>query len=436
MQFRETIYALSSGKVPSGVAVVRVSGPSALPITSAMAGYDIEPRAAALRNLRAADGTMLDRGLVLFFRGPHSFTGEDCAEFHLHGGRAVVASVIEAIGAFAATRMAEPGEFTRRAFLNGKMDLVEAEALADLIAAETDTQRRFALASAQGAQSAAYASWRKRIIHALAMMEAELDFSDESDVPGSVADEVWADVAFLIREICFHTAGFKRAEIVREGFRVVILGAPNAGKSSLLNALAKRDVAIVTDEPGTTRDLIDVALDLGGIKVILTDTAGLRDGAGMVEAIGIERALARARDADLVLRLVPADGEIGLNSQNAAELLVRSKCDLSSDTGVDFDCVVSVKTGVGLTELLRTIEMRAKTAIGVDADILPARLRHVELLNRAAAHLERALAMDPAWLELRAEELRSAAKAFGTIAGQVDVEDVLDAVFSEFCIGK
>jgi tRNA modification GTPase len=223
---------------------------------------------------------------------------------------------------------------------------------------------------------------------------------------------------------------------MRDGFRVVILGTPNAGKSSLLNALAKRDVAIVTDEPGTTRDLIDVALDLGGIKVVLTDTAGIRDGAGKVEAIGIERALARAREADLVLRLVPADGEAAWSASNSAELRVQSKSDLSRGAGTDFDCAVSTRTGDGLGELLHTIEMRAKMATGSGTDILPVRLRHVELLNRASAHLERGLAVDPAWLELRAEELRLAAKALGMVAGEVDVEDVLDAVFSEFCIGK
>lgn len=437
MQFRETIYALSSGKPPSGVAVLRVSGPASLAIGRALAGGEISPRVATLRHLRGTDGTLLDHGLVLAFPSPHSFTGEDCVEFHLHGGRAVVEAALEAIGSFDATRMAEPGEFTRRAFLNGKMDLVEAEALADLIDAETELQRRIALASAEGAQSGLYASWRKRIIHALAMIEAELDFSDEGDVPGSVANEVWADMSLLIREIGDHSGGFKRAEIVREGFRVVILGAPNAGKSSLLNALAKRDVAIVTDEPGTTRDLIDVALNLGGIKVIVTDTAGIRHDAGKVEAIGIERALARAREADLVMRLIPGDEPVASEQPASSELKVLSKADLTDTKPKnEFDHAVSAKTGAGLDELLNALERRAKSAAGSSAGILPARLRHVELLRRASAHLETALAGDQAWLELRSEELRAAAKAFGKIAGEVDVEDVLDAVFSEFCIGK
>ena len=223
---------------------------------------------------------------MLFFAGPASFTGEDCAEFHLHGGRAVVSAMAEALAEFDGVRPAEAGEFTRRAFLNGKMDLVEAEALADLIAAETEAQRRFALSGAGGIQSALYAGWRKRIVHARAMIEAELDFAEEGDVPGSVSAAVWDDVRRLIAEIEAHLAGFHRAEIIREGFSVVIAGPPNAGKSSLLNALARRDVAIVTEEPGTTRDLVHVALDLRGMKVVVTDTAGIREGAGRVEAIG------------------------------------------------------------------------------------------------------------------------------------------------------
>jgi tRNA modification GTPase len=441
MQFPDTIFALSSGKPPSGVAVIRVSGPKSGDVVAALAGKMPLDRRAALRSFRTGQGEIIDRGLVFFFAGPASFTGEDCAEFHLHGGRAVVSAMVETLGAIAGVRPAEAGEFTRRAFLNGKMDLVEAEALADLIAAETEAQRRFASSGAGGVQSGLYAGWRKRIIHARAMIEAELDFAEEGDVPGSVAAAVWDDVRRLVAEIELHLAGFHRAEIIREGFSVVIAGPPNAGKSSLLNALARRDVAIVTEEPGTTRDLVHVALDLGGMKVVVTDTAGIRAGAGRVEAIGIERALESARDADLVLVLedMAAPAQLALPEIAAAVLKVGSKADLanaSADSRAsEYDVVVSSKSGAGVDQLLTMISEQAAAAAGDGSGVIPARARHVVLLRDAAADLARA-ADGKGGLELRAEELRRAGDSFGRIAGTVDVEDVLGAIFSEFCIGK
>lgn len=436
MQFAETIYALSSGRTPSGVAVIRISGTRSRQIAQTMAGSLPMPRVASLRTIRSDDGRPLDRAIVIFFPGPGSFTGEDCLELHLHGGIAVVAAVMEAIASFETTRMAEAGEFTRRAFLNGKVDLAEAEALGDLIAAETEAQRHLALGGASGGQSRLYESWRGRIIHALAMVEAELDFADEGDVPGSVAGEVWADVADMIEEITGHIGGFRRAEIVREGFRVVIVGPPNAGKSSLLNALARREVAIVTPEAGTTRDLIDVSLDLAGIKVVLTDTAGLRDGAELVEAIGIERALSRAADADLVIDLVASDApHVRHRKFGRDQMTVLSKTDIRV-VDVPHDVAISSKTGLGMNELLGLIEGRARQAIGETPDLLPARQRHVELLGETIERLERALLTDSKLLELRAEELRLASRAIGRIAGHVGAEEVLDVVFGAFCIGK
>src|SRR5690606_35513565 len=250
------------------------------------------------------NGQVIDRGLVAFLPGPGSFTGEDCAEYHLNGSRAVVAAVLRRLGSMPGFRQAEAGEFTRRAFINGRLDLTAAEALSDLIIAETESQRRLAQANADGRQSRLYADWRARLLHARTMVEAELDFADEGDVPGSVAAVIWADVAELHDEMSAHLSGFEAAEIVREGFRVALLGAPNAGKSSLLNYLAGRDVAIVSDEPGTTRDVLEVPLDLGGAKVIVADMAGIREGAGKVESIGIERARRMASLADLVLVLI------------------------------------------------------------------------------------------------------------------------------------
>ncbi|WP_202361232.1 tRNA uridine-5-carboxymethylaminomethyl(34) synthesis GTPase MnmE [Mesorhizobium sp. 131-3-5] len=439
----DSIVALSSGRLPAGVAVLRISGRQTRFVVETIAGGMVKDRAAVLRRFRAPDGTVLDSGLVIFFPGPASFTGEDVAEFHVHGGRAVVARMLEIIASFDGVRLAEPGEFTRRAFLNGKVDLVETEALADLVNAETEAQRRFAVQNAEGVQSDLYMSWRRRLIHARAMIEAEIDFADEDDVPGSVSDTVWTDVQVMIGEIDRHIAGFHAAEIIRDGFEVVILGAPNAGKSSLFNALARRDAAIVTDEPGTTRDLLEVTLDLGGLRVRLTDTAGLRDAQGKVEAIGIEKARAKADRADLLLLLedILAPRAIGAVESTAPLLRVGTKLDLldgqaAGDAAGRYDFVISVMNGTGVEALLAEIGRCAADAAGDVGDILPSRLRHVELLGEANRHLLRAIDEHTGGQELRAEELRLAADRLGRIVGAIDVEDMLDVIFSQFCIGK
>jgi tRNA modification GTPase len=439
----DSIVALSSGRLPAGVAVIRISGPQTRFAVETIAGDLVKDRVAVLRKFRAPDGIVLDTGLVVFFPGPASFTGEDVAEFHVHGGRAVVARILETITGFDGVRHAEPGEFTRRAFLNGKVDLVETEALADLVNAETEAQRRFAVQNAEGVQSDLYLGWRRRLIHARAMIEAEIDFADEDDVPGSVSDTVWSDVRTMIDEIDRHIAGFRAAEIIRDGFEVVILGAPNAGKSSLFNALARRDAAIVTDEPGTTRDLLDVTLDLQGLRVRLTDTAGLRDAPGKVEAIGIEKARAKAHGADLLLLLqdVADPRDIGSLPTAAPILRVGTKLDLletqaARDAAGDYDLVISVKSGAGVEILLAEVGRRAARAAGSAGDVLPSRLRHVELLGETNRHLRCATDGRTVGQELRAEELRLAADRLGRIVGAIDVEDMLDVIFSQFCIGK
>ncbi|GLR43129.1 tRNA modification GTPase MnmE [Mesorhizobium amorphae] len=348
--------------------------------------------------------------------------------------------MLETIAGFNGVRHAEPGEFTRRAFLNGKLDLVETEALADLVNAETEAQRRFAVQNAEGTQSALYSGWRRRLIHARAMIEAEIDFADEDDVPGSVSDAVWSDVRAMIGEIGHHIDGFRAAEIIRDGFEVVILGAPNAGKSSLFNALARREAAIVTDEPGTTRDLLEVVLDLKGMRVRITDTAGLRAAPGKVEAIGIEKARAKARGADLLLLLEdmvdPVDA--GTVPSDAPMLRIGTKADLvgqhRASRSKDYDAAISTTDGTGLADLLDEIGRRAAAEIGNAGDILPSRLRHVELLIETRGFLTSALSGHGQ--ELRAEELRLAADRLGRIVGAVDVEDLLDVIFSQFCIGK
>ncbi|TRC95316.1 tRNA uridine-5-carboxymethylaminomethyl(34) synthesis GTPase MnmE [Mesorhizobium sp. WSM4303] len=435
----DSIVALSSGRLPAGIAVIRISGPTTRFVVETIAGSMVKDRVAALRKLRAADGSLIDHGLVLFFPGPNSFTGEDVAEFHVHGGRAVAGRMLETIAGFDGVRHAEPGEFTRRAFLNGKLDLVETEALADLVNAETEAQRRFAVQNAEGEQSALYLGWRRRLIHARAMIEAEIDFADEDDVPGSVSDTVWSDVRAMVDEISRHIAGFHAAEIIRDGFEVVILGAPNAGKSSLFNALARREAAIVTDEPGTTRDLLEVVLDLNGVRVRVTDTAGLREAAGKVEAIGIEKARAKAHTADLVLLLedLANPAAIGDIPADIPALRIGTKVDLlkGGPPPGAYDATISTMDGTGLAELLADIGGRAAAAIGDAGDILPSRLRHVELLNETKGFLVSALSGERGQ-ELRAEELRLAADRLGRIVGAVNVEDLLDVIFSQFCIGK
>lgn len=441
LAFPDTIVALSSGRLPSGIAIVRISGPQTRFAIETISGALPEPRRAAFSRLRTPLGETIDSGLLLFFPGPGSFTGEDLAEFQVHGGKAVVAALLQALSSLPGIRHAEAGEFTRRAFLNGKLDLIESEALADLISSETEAQRRLAVVNAAGAQSGLYAGWRRRIIHAMAMIEAELDFSDEADIPGSVATQVWADVLALRQEIEDHVKGYHQAEIIRDGYDVVIVGAPNAGKSSLLNALAQRDAAIVSDEPGTTRDLVELSLDLNGVKVRLTDTAGIRDAAGKIEAIGIERALSRAASADLVVLVYDATlpGIDVPEVRNSAVLRVGTKSDVLVDKrlihGGD-GLVVSSLTGAGISALLDRIGDLAEQAAGRAGDILPSRLRHVEFLREAALGLTSALREDGRGLELRADDLRRAADQIGRISGAVDVEDLLDVIFAQFCVGK
>ncbi|WP_192384256.1 tRNA uridine-5-carboxymethylaminomethyl(34) synthesis GTPase MnmE [Mesorhizobium silamurunense] len=433
---KDSIVALSSGRLPAGIAVIRISGPKTRFVVETIAGGTVKDRFTTLRKLKALDGSVIDQGLVLFFPRPGSFTGEDVAEFHVHGSRAVAAKMLETITGFEGVRHAEPGEFTRRAFLNGKLDLVETEALADLVNAETEAQRRFAVRNAEGAQSALYSGWRRRLIHARAMIEAEIDFADEEDVPGSVSDAVWADVAAMIAEIERHIQGFKAAEIIRDGFEVVILGAPNAGKSSLFNALARREAAIVTDEPGTTRDLLEVVLDLNGMRVRIVDTAGLRESAGKVETIGIERARAKAGGADLVLLLEDMidPQPVGEVPTGVPLLKIGTKADIEGARKGIYDMVISSRDGSGLSGLLDEIARRAAAAIGDAGDVLPSRLRHVELLKESKDFL--IAAASGSRQELRAEELRLATDRLGRIVGAVDVEDMLDVIFSQFCIGK
>lgn len=434
----DTIYALSSGGLPSGVAVIRISGPKALDVTESLVGALPAARQAVLKTIRTRNDLVLDRGLVLVFPGPGSFTGEDCAEIHVHGGKAVVAALLAELATFEQCRLAEHGEFSRRALENGKMDLVEVEGLADLISAETEMQRRLAMEHAAGGLSQLYDGWADRLTRARALIEAELDFADEDDVPGSVSDLVWNDVGKLRAELSDHLAGADFGEIIRDGLKVVIAGAPNAGKSSLMNVLARREVAIVTDIAGTTRDVLHVDLNIDGYAVKLYDTAGLRETDEIVEREGIRRALKTVADADIVLSLA----EIGEQAQvefpgfTGRVVRVGTKSDIHPDAGGSYELRISSATGAGLAELHTLLLEDLRRRSGSLSLALPSRMRHRMLLSDSLAALTSALVSTSNGLDIRAEHLRQSANSLGRITGRIDVEDLLDVIFSEFCIGK
>jgi tRNA modification GTPase len=440
-----TIFALSSAPGRSGIAVIRVSGPQAAQALNAMTGRVPAPRRAHLCVLRDPEsGASLDQALVLWFPAPRSFTGEDVAEFHIHGGRAVIDAVLQAIGRVPETRMAEAGEFARRAFENGKLDLTAAEGLADLIDAETETQRRQALRQSTGALARKYESWREAIILALAEIEADLDFSDEADVSRGLKRAAHEQMVRLEADIRSHLDDGRRGEILRSGFHVAIAGPVNAGKSSLLNALAQRDAAIVSDKPGTTRDIVEVRLDLGGYPVLVSDTAGLRNSREEVEAEGIRRAIARACEADMVVWLADGAGDRGARPPSemtdcGSIIFVVNKCDLLRDYDIDAsqaDLFISVHTGQGLTELVSRIAVEAAARVGGEEQAPLTQERHRRELACAADALSRFTEATEGDVELRCEDLRQAAACLGRITGRIDVEEVLDHVFTQFCIGK
>jgi tRNA modification GTPase len=433
-QDRDTIFAQASAPGRAGVAIVRLSGPlvrealvqltrSALP----------SPRTLHVRQLLDARGAPIDRALVAFFAAPASYTGEDVGEFQIHGGSAVAAALFAEL-ARQGLRPAEPGEFTRRAVENGKLDLTEAEAIADLVNAETEAQRRQALQQYEGDLSKIYEGWRARIVRCSALVEAALDFTDE-ELPEDLPAKARAEAKALAGEFARHLDDGRRGELTRDGLHLTVIGPPNAGKSSLINALAKRDVAIVAETAGTTRDVIEVRLDLGGYPVIVADTAGLRAASEAVEAEGVRRALARAEQADLVLLLLDGsvgEGDVSRETIGQADLVVWNKADLpwqDSRRGLH----LSLKTGDGLLDVIEAIANKVRERLKLPREGAPiTRARHRRAIEQGLAALLREASLP----ELFAEDLRLAARALGRITGRVDIEEVLDSIFREFCIGK
>jgi tRNA modification GTPase len=449
----DTIFALSSGPPPAAIAVVRLSGPAARFGLETMIGRVPEPRRATLCTINDPETNQsIDQALALWFPAPHSETGEDMAELQLHGGRAVIAATLTALSRLPGLRPAEAGEFTRRAFENGRLDLTEVEGLADLIGAETEAQRRQALRQLTGGLGDRAETWRGRLIEASALVEAGIDFSDEADVPADLVAPALATAATLRDEIAAVLAGAERGERLREGLTVAIAGPPNAGKSTLFNCLARREAAIVSPYPGTTRDVLEIHLDLGGYPLTVLDTAGIRAAADPVEREGVERARARAAAADLVLWIDDASApcaDAGVESTGSEELrwLVQNKMDLvdaapartedpwSTPTPQRF--WISARTGAGLDGLIDRLTRHAAATLGGREPALVTRLRHRHALEQAVAALGRATTLGAgADEELLAEELRTAATAIGRLLGRVDVEDVLDVIFRDFCIGK
>jgi tRNA modification GTPase len=441
----QTIFALSSGRPPSAISIVRVSGPEAGLALASLAGKVPQPRMASRVLLRDSSRQPVDDAVVLWFPGPASATGEDVAEFHVHGGRAVLAAVFAALSGLENVRAAEPGEFTRRAFENGKLELTEAEAIDDLIRADTDRQRRQALRQLKGLLGERARDWRARIIDAAALIEAGIDFSDEGDVPAELTAPALVKIKSLLDEIQTVLGAQGRSERLRDGLVVTISGPPNVGKSTLMNQLARREVAIVSPHAGTTRDVIEIQLDLDGYPVTVIDTAGIRETDDPVEQEGVRRARHRAAEADLVLWMTDSPHWVSGQVVVAPVWVVRNKVDLEllgapagtwRGAGQGGDFRISASRGDGIPELVQAIAAFARDYFGSQEDSLIGRLRQRDLLLETARSLQRSIAVAGRGEELVAEELRSASHSLGQLMGRVDVEDVLDVIFREFCVGK
>ena len=438
----DTIYAPATARGRSALAVIRINGPQTRFVVETIAGALPEPRRMRLSLFRSAQGEVIDQGLCVVFPGPASPTGEDCAEFHCHGSPSVVSAMLEALSFFPQCRLALPGEFARRALANGRMDLAEIEGLGDLLEAETSAQRRQAVRQMLGALGRETDRWREDVLMCSALIEADLDFSDEGDVDRQALDEAFRRLRLLRDSFVRALEQAQIGERVRDGYMVVLAGPPNAGKSTLLNLLARRDVAIVSPIPGTTRDIVEVRLDLGGYPVTLVDTAGMRESSDEIEREGMRRMMARAATADAVIWLCPPEDR----DSQPPESIVQSDAPIwriatQSDrvpVEGDFDGIISAVTGEGIDDIVSRLSTLATIQADVGAEsVILTRARHREAVMEALESVDRALENGHSQgVELLAEDLRLAARAIGRITGHVGVEDILDRLFSTFCIGK
>jgi tRNA modification GTPase len=444
----DTIFAVSSGAGMAGIAVIRVSGPRSRAALKAIAGALPRPRLASLRTIRdPVDGTVIDRGIVLWFPGPNSFTGEDSAEFHLHGGPSVAAAMLRTLGGMAGLRPAEAGEFSLRAFRNGKLDLVEAEGLADLLLARSERQRAQAARLMLGQSSGIFEAWRRDLVELVGRVEAAIDFADEDGVAAAALAEIRPRCQLLRTRMIEALGSAMAAARVREGLRIVLAGPPNVGKSSLLNRLVERDAAIVSAIPGTTRDAIEADLLLGGVPAVLIDTAGLRSASGdEIEAEGMARSRRHLANADITLWISAPDipgsqPPQGFDSEaiwieNKADLHATKLIHIRNDSDMTPHYQVSALTGAGVSTLLSALHRRAVALLAGADDAVVVRERQRLAVTRTVAALDTALSPDIPELELVAEHLRGAADELGRLTGRIGIEDVLDAVFRDFCVGK
>ncbi|MEG8099096.1 tRNA uridine-5-carboxymethylaminomethyl(34) synthesis GTPase MnmE [Candidatus Liberibacter brunswickensis] len=436
---KETIFALSTGSPPSAISIIRLSGPSCFKVCEFICKQKNSfPRIASLRSFFSSDYRILDKGLLITFPAPKSFTGEDSAEFHVHGGIAVINSILEELAKIPNLRLANPGEFSRRAFENGKIDLVEAESLADLISSETEMQRRLSMEGMSGKLSNLYNKWIDKLTYIRSFIEADLDFSDEEDVQKNFSTEVLNDIFLLKNEIYSHISRGRLGEIIRNGYKIVISGNSNAGKSSLFNALAKREIAIVTDIPGTTRDILTIDLDLEGYLVKISDTAGIRETDDIVEKEGIKRAFIEVESADLILLLQEINSKTEISFPNNIDFIfVGTKSDIHTTNFQKYDQIISSVTGEGLEELINKIKFIISNKFNKISFSIPSHKRHLEHLSKTIEYLEMiSLDKEEFRLDIIAENLRLASSSLGRITGHVDVEQLLDIIFSKFCIGK
>jgi len=432
----DTIYALASGLGTAGVAVIRISGPKVLDVLVKLCNLkNPKPNCTYFRTIKSGEKA-LDRGLILYFKAPHSFTGEDVAELQVHGGRGVIQSIMQALSEISGLRPAERGEYSRRAVINGKMDLTEAEGLLDLVHAETEEQRKQALAQLDGNLGKLYESWRAQLVHHLAYAEAFIDFPEE-EIPPEKEQEINTDIHDLIQKISEHLSDNRRGERLREGFQIAILGVPNVGKSSLVNALTKKDVAIVSQTAGTTRDIVEAHLDVAGFPVILADTAGLRNSDEEIEAEGIRRAVKRAEQADLILSIqdakdYPNTKKLPKALDKKRVIILWNKSDLLKKNPSTNEHFISAKTGAGIIALWDEIKTILTDSFSGEAAIT--RERYRVALTECVEYLQ--LALNAPALELKTEDLRLAARALGRITGRIEVDELLDVIFRDFCIGK